>query len=118
MSIETFTIAQQALVDAIPEPKHLWYNLNEIIVYTGDDLPTPNTEPELTVEALRNRFTTPEMLAFLALAKTDTTAELLLFKLQTRSLPIPKDDNSLLFGMGYLVQQGVLTAPRAVEILE
>jgi hypothetical protein len=111
------TVSTQAEADAISGPKHLWYNLGEIVVYTGDDIPTQPTASEITVEELRGRFTVPEMTDILSFARTDDNAGLLLFKLQTRTTPIPKNDPSLLWGLNYLVDSGKLAANRIVEIL-
>ena len=36
--IKEYTPAQEAEVKAIPDPKHIWYDLDRIVVYTGDDL--------------------------------------------------------------------------------
>jgi hypothetical protein len=110
------TVATQAEADAISGPKHLWYNLGEIVVYTGEDMPSQPVS-EITVEELRGRFTVPEMTDFLSFAKIDDTANLLLFKLQTRSTPIPKNDPSLVWGLNYLVTSGKLVAARVAEIL-
>lgn len=39
--IKIFGTDQQALVDAVPEPKHVWWDIDQIVVYTGDDIPPP-----------------------------------------------------------------------------
>ena len=37
--IQEFTPDQQAQVDAIPEPKRVWWDITRIVVYTGEDIP-------------------------------------------------------------------------------
>ncbi len=106
----------QEEVDEVAEPKFVWIDINRFIVYTGDDIPLPPVA-EITVEELRGRFTMLEMMDFLSFARTDDTANLLLFKLQTRSTPIQKDDPSLVGGLDYLVASGKLEAVRVAVIL-
>lgn len=36
-----FTTDQQAEVDAVPEPKHVWWDITRIVVYTEGDIPPP-----------------------------------------------------------------------------
>jgi hypothetical protein len=38
--ILTFDIKQEAQAQAVPGPKAIWYDLNKIIVYTGEDIPS------------------------------------------------------------------------------
>ena len=32
--------------EAIPEPKHVWWDIDRIVVYTGEDIPPPPVQPE------------------------------------------------------------------------
>lgn len=29
-------------VDAIPDPKHVWWDIDRLVVFTGDDIPPPS----------------------------------------------------------------------------
>lgn len=42
--IQEFEPQDFATVDAISEPKHVWWNIDKIIVYTGDDIPKSTEE--------------------------------------------------------------------------
>jgi len=52
--IHEFTVDQQDLVDAITEPKHVWYDLGRIVVFTGSDMPIV-VNPSLAIDEERER---------------------------------------------------------------
>ena len=102
--------------EAIENPKHIWINGTEIIVYTEED--TPIIPKIISVREFRNRFTENELEAMLNLAYSgDVTARKLLLKLQTIGETLDLENPSIIAGMDYWVTNNVLTAERAEEIL-
>jgi hypothetical protein len=109
----------QAEADAIQGPKHIWYDIGRIVVYTGEDIPAIPSQRVISTVEFRSRFTDAEMDAIMSLAYSgtgDVTARRILLKLQTRA-DIDLDDQRVIDGMGYWVSQGVLTQARADAIL-
>jgi len=112
------TIVQtQSEADAIPEPKHLWYDINRIVVYTGDDVPVTPSSRIVTINEFRDKFTTTEQDAILSLAYSgDTVARRFLLKLQTTLMEVDLDHADVVGALAYLVAKSVLTNSRANEI--
>lgn len=52
--IHVFTTDQQDLVDAIDEPKHVWYDMGRIVVFTEQDIPAA-VNPSIAIDEERER---------------------------------------------------------------
>jgi hypothetical protein len=113
-----YTVNTQSEVDAIPNPKHVWFNLNHFVVTTGSDMPSNSQERIIPVWKFRDRFTTAEIDVILNLVYSgDSVARLLILKLQTASDGIELDSSDVQQGTAYLVNKSVLTQARANAIL-
>jgi hypothetical protein len=113
-----YTVTTQAEIDAIPDPKHVWFNLNHFVVTTGNDMPSNSQERIIPVWKFRDRFTTAEIDAILNLVYSgDSVVRLLMLKLQTASDGIDLDSADVINGMDYLVSKSVLTQARSNAII-
>lgn len=102
--------------EAIENPKHIWINGTEIIVYTEEDIPV--NYRILSVKEFRDRFTEDEIEAILDLAYSgDVLARKILLKLQTVGEVIDLTTPSVIAGMNYWVSKGILTEERKNQIL-
>ena len=102
--------------EAIENPKHIWINGTELLVYTGEDIPI--TYKILSVKDFRDRFTEDEIEAILDLAYSgDVLARKILLKLQTVGEVIDLTTPSVIAGMNYWVSKGILTEERKNQIL-
>jgi hypothetical protein len=111
-------VATQAEVDAIPGPKHVWFDIDHFVVLTGNDMPVQPTERIIAAWKFRDRFTAAEMDAVLALAYAgDANARRLVLKLQTASDGVDLDSSDVQQGMAYLVSKSAITQTRSDEIL-
>lgn len=102
--------------EAIENPKHIWVNGSEIIVYTEGDIPV--NYRILSVKEFRDRFTEDEIEAILDLAYSgDVLARKILLKLQTVGEVIDLTTPSVIAGVNYWVSKGILTEERKNQIL-
>lgn len=51
--IQQFALTQQGSADAIPAPKHVWMDVNRIVVLTGADMPLLE-DPKAIIDQQRN----------------------------------------------------------------
>jgi len=77
--------------------------------------PPPQTK-RITKLAMRQRFTIPELIGILEASKTDPMIEVLLGNMQVATF-IDLSRTDTIQGLGYLMQQGLITAQRMGEIL-
>ncbi len=83
---------------------------------TGDELPAAASTREITTEAFRDRFTTPELLG--VVSSTDTAIKYALLKLSTKAHPVVSLDNpEVVATVTRLVTLGLLSSGRAAAIL-
>ena len=83
------------------------YTVDEEAAAEADAATLP--KKAVTVEQIRNCFTSAQMTAVLTDAQTDAVTNEFVFKLQTRSSPIPINDAGLLAGESYLDGKGLST---------
>lgn len=113
MAIQTNLTYDQAL--ALPNPKHIFINGSQVVVYTGVDI--PSSARSILPYDFRQRFTENEMGAILLTAYNgDANIRKLLLKLQTTE-SVDLDDAVVIAGVDYLVSQAIITAERKTEIL-
>jgi hypothetical protein len=111
--IYKFKTIEQA--QAIADPKLIWINVGEFVVFTNDDL-LPLAKIIQTND-FRSRFTDAETDAILNLAYSgDAIARRILLKLQTVG-EIDLSSQSVIDGMSYWVSKKIMTQKRADEIL-
>lgn len=115
MAIRTDLTYEQAL--ALPDPKYIWLNGSDVIVYTGADIPNHDGPRVISPYEFRQRFTEAEMDTVNGLAFAgDIAVRRLMLKLTTTEA-VDLDSPTTIAGVQYLASQAAITAERAAEIL-
>ena len=98
-----------SLVDMLPQPQVGW-------VFNGSTLSPPAVSMKISKLALRQRFTTSELVAVKVASATNPVIAVILDNLQV-STYIDLGRSEVAQALGYLVTQGLLTSERMTTIL-
>lgn len=117
MSIQIFpnSPAGEALALAVPDPKHVWYDMQRIVVYTGSDIPADPPKTGIPIEEFRNSFTQAELAAIAA--SNDLLVRTAILKITTRDdrmVPINDETRAVL---AHMVSIGLLADGRPAQLL-
>lgn len=77
----------------------------------------PSAIRRISKVAFRNRFTLAEKVAIYTAAKTDPLVQIMIDDIAAVTTGVDLDFPSLVDGLGYLVQTGILTTERAAEMV-